>query len=55
MRTGFIQAIPVDETVVPASLDERELYKYRIRVLDQIVEAAKRSDIEEVQRLADLL
>lgn len=54
MRTGFTQAVPVDETVALGT-DERELYKYRLRVLEEIVEAAKRSDIEEVQRLADLL
>lgn len=54
MMHGFKQEVPVDETAALGT-DERELYKYRLRVLEQIVASAMLSDIEEVKRLAELL
>ena len=54
MRTGFTQAVPVNETVTSSQEERAEAHR-RYRVLDMIVEAAQAGDTETVKALASTL
>ncbi len=55
MMHGFKQEVPVDPTAKPLTEDERGTRHYQYRVLELIIDAARKSDVEEVKRLADLM
>lgn len=52
MMHGFKTAVPVDETATTLSAAQRANRNRQYRVLEEIIEAARKGDIDTVQALA---